>query len=76
MNYISFPGYDPPQQTFAEQTSPSSANSGPPLHVIGKDILIPAHGVYWPIMLKALGFSDDEMPTCSSTAGGTSPARR
>ncbi len=35
----------------------------PPLHVIGKDILIPAHGVYWPVMLKALGFSDDEMPT-------------
>lgn len=25
------------------------------LHVIGKDILIPAHGVYWPIMLKAIG---------------------
>ena len=23
-------------------------------HVIGKDILIPAHAVYWPIMLKAL----------------------
>jgi methionyl-tRNA synthetase len=35
----------------------------PPLHVIGKDIMIPAHGVYWPIMLKALGFTDDEMPT-------------
>jgi methionyl-tRNA synthetase len=35
----------------------------PPLHVIGKDILIPAHGVYWPIMLKALGFADEEMPT-------------
>ena len=35
----------------------------PPLHVIGKDILIPAHGVYWPIMLKALGFTDEEMPT-------------
>jgi methionyl-tRNA synthetase len=35
----------------------------PPLHVIGKDILIPAHGVYWPIMLKALGFTDAEMPT-------------
>jgi methionyl-tRNA synthetase len=35
----------------------------PPLHVIGKDILIPAHGVYWPIMLKALGFADGEMPT-------------
>lgn len=24
-------------------------------HVIGKDILIPAHGIYWPIMLHALG---------------------
>lgn len=35
----------------------------PPLHVIGKDILIPAHGVYWPIMLRALGFTDEEMPT-------------
>jgi len=35
----------------------------PALHVIGKDIMIPAHGVYWPVMLKALGFADDEMPT-------------
>lgn len=61
VNYISFaPGYDP-------------APSRPPgeflrwwrtaLHDIGKDILIPAHGVYWPVMLKALGFSDEEMPT-------------
>ena len=24
------------------------------VHVIGKDILVPAHAVYWPIMLKAL----------------------
>jgi methionyl-tRNA synthetase len=24
-------------------------------HVIGKDILVPAHAVYWPIMLKAAG---------------------
>lgn len=24
-------------------------------HVIGKDILVPAHSVYWPIMLKAMG---------------------
>ncbi len=24
-------------------------------HVIGKDILVPAHAVYWPIMLKAMG---------------------
>ena len=27
----------------------------PDLQIIGKDILIPAHGVYWPIMLLALG---------------------
>ena len=24
-------------------------------HVIGKDILVPAHAIYWPIMLQALG---------------------
>ena len=24
-------------------------------NIIGKDILIPAHGIYWPIMLQALG---------------------
>ena len=62
VNYISFaPGYDP---TSAFGLQPSAFSSlWPPLHVIGKDILIPAHGVYWPVMLKALGFSDDEMPT-------------
>jgi methionyl-tRNA synthetase len=25
--------------------------------------MIPAHGIYWPIMLHALGFRDDQMPT-------------
>ena len=25
--------------------------------------LIPAHGIYWPIMLHALGFPDEQMPT-------------
>jgi methionyl-tRNA synthetase len=60
----------PPSSSAAGRTSssfiphPSSfASLWPPLHVIGKDILIPAHGVYWPVMLKALGFTDDEMPT-------------
>jgi methionyl-tRNA synthetase len=60
----------PPSSSAAGPTSssfiphPSSfASLWPPVHVIGKDILIPAHGVYWPVMLKALGFSDDEMPT-------------
>ena len=60
VNYISFaPGYDPA----AESDLTQFKNLWPALHVIGKDILIPAHGVYWPIMLKALGFTDDEMPT-------------
>ena len=27
------------------------------VHVIGKDILVPPHAVYWPIMLKACGLS-------------------
>ncbi|MFZ4115208.1 MAG: class I tRNA ligase family protein [Chthoniobacterales bacterium] len=31
-------------------------------HVIGKDILIPAHGIYWPCMLHAMGFPDEQMP--------------
>ena len=62
-NYISFAGF----------RDADPANSGLPdfaktwqaadvVHVIGKDILIPAHGIYWPIMLHACGFSDDDMP--------------
>ncbi len=60
VNYISFaPGFDPaPGADLSEFT-----RWWPALHVIGKDILIPAHGVYWPIMLKALGFADDDIPT-------------
>src|SRR6266481_303645 len=32
------------------------------LQVIGKDILVPAHGIYWLIMLHSIGFPDDKMP--------------
>ena len=32
------------------------------LQIIGKDVLVPAHGIYWLIMLHAIGFPDDEMP--------------
>src|SRR5438105_2118103 len=60
-NYISFAGYDP-TKSFDEQPSEFRAR-WPALHVIGKDILVPAHGVYWPIMLHALGFPDEQMPT-------------
>ncbi len=59
VNYISFAGYHPAEGpdagTFGERW--------PALHVIGKDILVPPHGIYWPIMLKACGFSDAQMPT-------------
>jgi methionyl-tRNA synthetase len=32
------------------------------LQIVGKDILVPAHGIYWLIMLHAIGFPDDQMP--------------
>ncbi|MFN0125800.1 MAG: methionine--tRNA ligase [Verrucomicrobiales bacterium] len=31
-------------------------------NVIGKDILVPAHGIYWLTMLHAAGFADEQMP--------------
>jgi len=60
-NYISFIGYDPSVSTFDSQSS-TFREKWPALHVLGKDILIPAHGIYWPIMLHALGFPDEQMP--------------
>ncbi len=59
INYISFAGYE------ATNNQPPTTNNTftpPTLHVIGKDILIPAHGVYWPIMLHAIGFADADIP--------------
>jgi len=61
-NYISFIGYDPKQSTISDQPS-TFRDKWPALHVIGKDIMVPAHGIYWPIMLHALGFPDKQMPT-------------
>ena len=61
VNYLSFaPGYDPNQQSAISNQQFRAL--WPALHVIGKDIMIPAHGVYWPIMLKALGFDGDDIP--------------
>lgn len=60
-NYISFAGF----------RDPDAGASGLPVfdelwpcdaHVIGKDILVPAHGIYWPIMLHACGFTDAQIP--------------
>jgi methionyl-tRNA synthetase len=60
-NYISFAGYDSSLSTFNSQPS-TFREKWPALQIVGKDILIPAHGIYWLIMLHAIGFSDDQMP--------------
>jgi len=60
-NYISFAGYDPHQSTINSQSS-IFRDKWPALQIIGKDILVPAHGIYWLIMLHAIGFPDDQMP--------------
>ncbi|MDR2341258.1 MAG: methionine--tRNA ligase [Puniceicoccales bacterium] len=46
VNYISAIGYE--EERFGDYWPAD-------LHVIGKDILVPAHAIYWPIMLHALG---------------------
>ena len=59
INYISFAGYlkdDDSELPNFEELWPAH------LHVIGKDIMVPAHSIYWPCMLHAIGFSDEQMP--------------
>src|SRR5437667_8736656 len=60
-NYISFAGYDPSLSAFNSQPS-TFRDKWPALQIIGKDILVPAHGIYWLVMLHAIGFTDDQMP--------------
>src|SRR6266481_4815226 len=60
-NYISFAGYDPNLSSLNSQPS-TFQEKWPALQIIGKDILIPAHGIYWLIMLHAVGFPDDAIP--------------
>jgi methionyl-tRNA synthetase len=60
-NYISFAGYDPKIDKYEDQPQ-EFRDRWPALQIIGKDILIPAHGIYWLIMLHAIGFPDEQMP--------------
>ena len=60
INYISFAGYKSAEDS--DLPDFETIWSGRPVHVIGKDILIPAHGIYWFCMLHAMGFSDAQMP--------------
>lgn len=60
INYLSFAGY----RKTGENGLPELDDLWPPdLQIIGKDILVPAHAVYWPCMLHAMGFDSSEMPT-------------
>jgi len=60
-NYISFAGYLAGE--VGNEELPEFAKLWPSeAHVIGKDILVPAHAIYWPIMLHAMGFSDEQIP--------------
>ncbi|HEX5315223.1 MAG TPA: class I tRNA ligase family protein, partial [Candidatus Kapabacteria bacterium] len=62
-NYISFADYDPKIDTYEGQSQAFRDRwSKETLQIIGKDILVPAHGIYWLIMLHAIGFQDDQMP--------------
>ena len=60
INYISFAGYKKPEGSDLpdfDQLWPAD------LQIIGKDILVPAHAIYWPCMLHAMGFESSDMPT-------------
>jgi len=77
-NYISFAGYDPntvaiglrPVGTAHSAVATTEFDAQPQefrdkwpaLQIIGKDVLVPAHGIYWLIMLHAIGFPNDQMP--------------
>src|SRR5437867_3721746 len=62
-NYISFAGYDPKIDNYEKQPPEFRDRwTKDTLQIIGKDILVPAHGIYWLIMLQAIGFPDDAMP--------------
>ncbi|MDB9741556.1 class I tRNA ligase family protein [Akkermansiaceae bacterium] len=60
INYISFAGYN----KAADSKLPDFEKLWPAnVHVIGKDIMVPSHSIYWPIMLHSLGFSDEQIPS-------------
>jgi methionyl-tRNA synthetase len=61
-NYISFAGYDPKIDNYEQQPQDFRDRWDNVLQIIGKDILVPAHGIYWLIMLRAIGFPDPRMP--------------
>ncbi|MCB1226760.1 MAG: methionine--tRNA ligase [Verrucomicrobiales bacterium] len=60
-NYVSFAGYLADE--VGNESLPDFNRLWPAdAEIIGKDILIPAHAIYWSTMLHALGFDGDQMP--------------
>jgi methionyl-tRNA synthetase len=58
-NYISFAGF----RKQPGSKLPNFEDLWPcDAHIIGKDILTPPHGIYWLIMLHAIGFPDEWIP--------------
>jgi methionyl-tRNA synthetase len=60
INYISFAGYNKAVDSSLpdfEKLWPAS------IHIIGKDILVPSHSIYWMCMLHAIGFNDQQIPS-------------
>ena len=62
INYISFAGYRAAPDAALPDFARLWTAGERPIHIIGKDILVPAHGIYWLCMLHAMGFKDGEIP--------------
>jgi len=60
INYVSFAGYNKAEGSDLPDFEQLWSNV---THVIGKDIMIPPHAIYWPCMLHAMGFTKEQMPT-------------
>lgn len=62
INYVSFAGYLAIPDAGLPDFSRLWTTDERPVHILGKDILVPAHGIYWLCMLHAMGFSNEDMP--------------
>ncbi|MBT8045235.1 MAG: methionine--tRNA ligase, partial [Verrucomicrobiae bacterium] len=60
INYISFAGFN----KAANSDLPDFDKLWPAqIHIIGKDILVPSHSIYWTCMLHAIGFTGEQIPS-------------
>jgi len=62
INYVSFAGYRAAPDAGLPDFKRLWTDAERPVHIIGKDILVPAHGIYWLCMLHAMGFPDAWIP--------------